>query len=131
MRIVSNETRDKLKKMGLSTKTMFSWYERDDKSFIDERGMIEYVDWSQYPVYDLSFLVEALPYKIFEQGRRACVFTMGKDEKEYRIGYLALHEDMYYAQAIHSNPAEAAAQLLIYIVEQGYAEIKNGKVVAV
>lgn len=127
-----------LQELGLELdyNTMLSW-------IVDERGKdnpllcisseaVDYVDFSHYclPAYTLQDVLDALPKEIMYENKR-CWASI--DLEDGFIGYYYENYSLYYKwayfEAVMKDESliDAAYELLVWTIEQGYVETNKNK----
>lgn len=129
MQTIEFETAKKLKKLGLTRKGFLEWLDMGNNNhYLSNDKAVQYAqlisDEQVYPAYQLHEILEMLPYTT----------SIYKTFDNYQAIYVAnptrrkLTNKTDYNIIDHENPAEAAAQLLIWCIENNYItkeEINN------
>lgn len=138
MQTIEEKTSKKLKKLSLKRESYFWWrnLESDEKPILvidtdfnsriitmhkygySQELKLEYIN-QHYPAYTLDEILAMLPAQL--QTGQASLLTVYKRKTDgfYSMNYPAI------IKFAHKNPAEAAAQLLIWCIEQGYVKVEE------
>jgi len=142
MQTTSFELSKKIEKLGIIKPFTYVWFIYKNKSnfgiidgyneFIFDLDLnpehvipVERVQY--FSAYTLDEILEMLPRIIISENDPKIIYKFSLEfyEDEYFIGYEnanLLERSVCLAEFYHENPAEAAGQLLVWCVENGYVE---------
>jgi hypothetical protein len=140
MQVISFELSKKLEELGITRHSRFKYgvcFEDDtilSANIIDKKlynNSVVYSLKEVYPAYSLDEILELLPFSIDNRkiSDNYYFLLMGKRPENKVITYVCGYDDIQTDTCLHSvlnqNPAEAAGQLLVWCIENGYVEINK------
>lgn len=134
----------RLQEMGLELKeTMMYWARRVDNNpraathygkWILTKGnnaqTVGLMHWEFIPAYTLQDVLDALPHSIGGDEEVGCwlqIEQMDRKFDDWRVSYVSVCQDEYLRYSQSPNLIDAAYEMLVWCVEQGYVEANKNK----
>jgi hypothetical protein len=146
METIEFETAKKFKELGLDAKYYFVWFidnytENSEPALgiidiyneqifdldLNPDTVVQRLDVKEYyPAYTLDEILAMLPRNI-KDSYSGCFLVIGKiDNQGICLSYSRIPiTDGYIIEFTNKNPAEAAAQLLIWCIEEGHVKVED------
>ena len=129
MKTTSLELSKQLQKLGVKQESYFYWdMDKEQQALVTAKEMnISYTDTliknEIFSAYTLDEILNMLPDKIKDNYVYYFLKSDKTEEVRYGIYYArAAIEDGVMVEFLHENPAEAAGQLLVWCIENGYVK---------
>lgn len=128
--VVNIELSKRLKELGFNKPSLFAWlYDRKNDEYEswylpgDDGGLSE----KECKAYVATELLEWLP-KFIEDESEDCYLSISNDSKQYWVGYWCGERQSDHIDIEQMNDdslSNALAKMMIYLVENGFMEVKK------